>query len=41
MKEKIKEKEVIEKNEKQKKKNNKNPDFNIDEILLKILESRK
>ncbi len=38
MKEKNKEKEVIEKNEKQKKKNN---DFNIDEILLKILESRK
>ena len=41
MKEKIKEKEVIEKNEKQKKNNNKKTEFNIDEILLKLLESRK
>ena len=41
MKEKIKEKEVFEKNGKQKKNNNKKTEFNIDEILLKLLESRK
>jgi len=36
-----KEKVEIEKNENQKKKSNKQSGFNIDEILIKILESRK
>ena len=34
-------KDKIEKNESQTKINDEKPDFNIDEILLKILESRK
>jgi len=41
MNEKKKEKEEIEKKENHKKKRNKQSGFNIDEILIKILESRK